>query len=97
MSNKTRKTAKGMIIFELFFAIVILLSYLWLINILVGIFLILFLAMVVTWAVGLVFSILLFKKSKKAIIQEKIDAVELGGTDGLVKTIFKLPDREDEQ
>jgi len=96
LSEKYKQTAKRMIIFESVFAIIIIFAFLWLINILVGLYFILFITMVVAWAIGLVFSIIVFKKSKKQIFQERIDAVEVGGSDAPLKRPFRLEDEEEE-
>ena len=95
MSEKSKQSANRMIIFESFFSIVIILTYIWLANVLVGIFLLLFVVMVITWGAGLVISIILYKSSKRQIAQEYFDKVESGDTYREIKPPFRLKDDEE--
>lgn len=96
MSKKAKQIAKSMIIFESLIGIIIMLSFFWLNSVLVGLFFILFIAIIATWAIGLIYSIILLKGSKRRIIQERIDAVEIDGSNTPGNPPFRLENWEEE-
>ncbi len=73
MTKNYRKIAVTTLIIELILLAVMVFSYLWLVNVLIGAFMALFFIAAGAWIISVIFTTILLKKTKQLITENSIN------------------------